>query len=109
VRLLTLALVALLVLIQWPLWFGKGGWFRVAELQRELDSQRQSNLVIAQRNAALAAEVRSFREGREAVEERARTELHMLREDELFFQILPNRGAAQEKDAPRDAATPSGR
>jgi cell division protein FtsB len=91
-RLLTLTLAALLIVIQWPLWFGKGGWFRVADIQRQLDAQRDSNLTLAQRNAALAAEVRSFREGREAVEERARTELHMIREDELFFQVVPGKG-----------------
>lgn len=88
-RTLTIVLAALLLLIQWPLWFGKGGWLRVHELQRELDAQRQANLVLAQRNAALMAEVRSFREGREAIEERARTELNMVRDDELFFQLVP--------------------
>lgn len=95
-RVLTVALAALLIAIQWPLWFGKGGWFRVAELQRELESQRQINLVVAQRNTALAAEARSFREGREAIEERARTELHMIRDDELFFQIVPGKEAARD-------------
>ena len=95
-RLLTATLAVLLVLIQWPLWFGKGGWFRVHELQRELETQRQSNLTLAQRNAALMAEVRSFREGREAIEERARTELHMIRDDELFFQIVPGKEPAKD-------------
>ena len=79
-------LAALLLLIQWPLWFGKGGWLRVAELQRALDTQRASNAQLVARNAGLAAEVDSLRTGREAVEERARMQLNMMRTDELFFQ-----------------------
>lgn len=87
-RALTIVLGTLLVAIQWPLWFGKGGWLRVWELQRGLQAQRQDNATLAARNAALAAEVRSLKEGREAIEERARQQLNMIRGDELFFQFV---------------------
>lgn len=97
-RALTIVLGTLLVAVQWPLWFGKGGWLRVWELQRSLEAQRQDNATLAARNAALAAEVRSLKEGREAIEERARQQLNMIRGDELFFQfVTPPQPAAAEK------------
>ena len=85
-----IALAALLVAVQWPLWFGKGGWTRVRDLQTQLELQRASNAAQVARNETLAAELRSLREGREAVEERARLELNMIRADEVFFQIVPS-------------------
>ena len=87
-RLLTIVLAALLIAIQWPLWFGKGGWLRVWDLERQLIAQRGINGALNARNAELAAEVVSLREGREAIEERARHELNMVRYGEIFFQIL---------------------
>ncbi len=85
------AVLALLLLVQWPLWFGKGGWLRVWELQRQIAAQRSHNATLVARNGVLAAEVRSLKEGREAIEERARQELHMTRGDEVFFQLVrPN-------------------
>lgn len=79
-------LAALLLLIQWPLWLGKGGWLRVSELQQQLGAQRAANGQLIARNASLAAEVESLRHGREAIEERARMQLNMVRADEIFFQ-----------------------
>jgi len=95
-RLLAITLAILLAAIQWPLWFGKGGWLRVSELDRQLSSQRAVNAELGARNAQLAAEVASFKTGREAVEERARMELNMIRGDELFFQFVP--AGTQEKN-----------
>ena len=80
-------LVALIVLIQYPLWFGKGGWLRVWEVDRQLGAAREANHRLEVRNASLAAEVRDLKTGTEAIEERARSELGMIRGDELFFQI----------------------
>jgi cell division protein FtsB len=80
-------LVALIVLIQYPLWFGKGGWLRVWQIGNDLDSQKAGNRKLEVRNASLAAEVRDLKTGTEAIEERARTELGMIRGDEVFFQI----------------------
>jgi len=80
-------LVALIVLIQYPLWFGKGGWFRVWAVDRDLMAARESNRKLEVRNDSLAAEVRDLKTGTEAIEERARSELGMIRGDELYFQI----------------------
>ncbi len=86
-KLLSISLVALLALIQYPLWLGKGGWLRVWELDRQLVKQHSANHVLANRNTSLEAEVRDLQEGRQAVEERARYELGMVRKNEIFIQI----------------------
>jgi cell division protein FtsB len=90
VRRLATILAVLLLAIQWPLWFGRGGWLRVWDLQRQLDSQRSDNAALDARNEARAAELRSLDQGREAIEERAREDLHLMRNDEIFFQQLPS-------------------
>lgn len=87
-RLLALALGSLILLIQYPLWLGKGGLLRVWEMERQLESQRQANDRLQARNSALDAEVRDLKQGLEAIEERARSELGMVRHDEVFFQVL---------------------
>jgi cell division protein FtsB len=93
-RWLPITLAALLILIQYPLWLGKGGWLRVWELDRQLEVHRQANHRLEQRNTALEGEVRDLNQGLLAIEERARYELGMVRPDELFVQINPAVGAA---------------
>ncbi|HUF20503.1 MAG TPA: cell division protein FtsB [Burkholderiales bacterium] len=90
-RLLAIALILLIALIQNPLWFGKGGWFRVWELDRQVEAQRETNRQLVARNQTLDAEVRDLKEGMDAAEERARLELGMIKSDEIFFQILEPR------------------
>lgn len=85
----------LLVLLQYPLWFGKGGWLRAAELDRQVKAQQKTNEGLKRRNAGLEAEVKDLKNGLEAIEERARFELGMVKDNEMFFQIL---------DAPPGAA-----
>jgi cell division protein FtsB len=93
-RFLGFALVLLIALIQNPLWFGKGGWLRVHELDAQVDAQREINVKLAGRNAMLNAEVLDLKQGYDAIEERARSELGMIRQDEVFFQLLqPSRPA----------------
>lgn len=107
-RLLVAVLAALLLLIQWPLWFGKGGWLRVSEIQKQLDTQRAGNAQLAARNAALGAELDSLKQGREAIEERARMQLNMLRADEVFFQrSAPARSVSSAAAPPSASATPA--
>ena len=89
-RTLAAVLAGLLILIQYPLWLGKGGWLRVWELDRQLSQQRVINGRLAARNDALAAEVDDLREGRQAAEERARYDLGMIRPGEIFIQINEN-------------------
>ncbi|KAF0166202.1 MAG: cell division protein FtsB [Rhodocyclaceae bacterium] len=83
----TLVLVVLIALLQYPLWLGKGGWLRVWDYDRQLQAQRDTNQKLEQRNAALDAEVRDLKSGYEAIEERARYELGMIKEGEIFVQV----------------------
>jgi cell division protein FtsB len=85
-------LAALILLIQYPLWLGKGGWLRASDMDRQLEAQRAKNAQLEARNASLAAEVRDLKQGTEAIEERARNDLGMVRSDEVFFQYEENRG-----------------
>jgi cell division protein FtsB len=91
-RWLSAALIALLVLLQYPLWLGKGGWLRVWHVSRQLEQQQESNRALESRNAGLDAEVRDLKQGYEAIEERARFELGMIRENEIFVQIPKKAG-----------------
>ena len=86
-RVLAGILGALILLIQVPLWLGKGGWLTAWRLESKLETERAKNLQLEERNAALTAEVRDLKQGTEAIEERARSELGMVRRDEIFFQI----------------------
>jgi cell division protein FtsB len=98
---LTLTLAALIVLIQYPLWLGKGSWLRVWEVDQQIRSQRDANRQLQARNNALEAEVRDLKVGLEAVEERARSELGMIRQDEIFFQVLETAPAARAAEPAR--------
>ena len=85
---LALTLAALILLIQYPLWLGRGSWFRVWEVDQQIRVQRETNRRLQARNNGLDAEVRDLKVGMEAVEERARSELGMIKQDEIFFQVL---------------------
>lgn len=81
-----LVLVTLIVLLQYPLWFGKGGWLRVWDVDRQLQSQKEINQKLEARNAGLDAEVKDLKAGYEAIEERSRYELGMIKDGEVFVQ-----------------------
>lgn len=83
----TLVLLALIGLLQYPLWLGKGGWLKVWEADRQLQAQREVNQKLEQRNAGLDAEVRDLKSGYDAIEERARFELGLIKQDETFVQV----------------------
>ncbi|MCI5897123.1 MAG: septum formation initiator family protein [Candidatus Aphodousia sp.] len=89
-------LTALLLLMLWPLIGGQGGYLRVLELTEELEMIKEDNLAAFERNQRLAAEVRSLTQGADAIEERARYDLNMVRPGEVLFRIqrpqrvLPN-------------------
>ena len=88
---LSYILAALLLALQYPLWIGKGSWMRVWELDRQLVAQREANVRLKARNDALDADVRDLKQGHEALEERARLELGMIRKDETFYQVVTGR------------------
>lgn len=87
-RLILICLIALLVLIQYPLWLGKGGWLRVWDLSRQLDTALEKERELKARNDQLAGEVQDLKEGTGAVEERARYELGLVKDGEIFVQVL---------------------
>ena len=109
-RLLTVALIGVIVLLQNPLWFGKGGWLRVHDLESQVAAQREVNSGLRSRNDALMAEVRDLKQGYDAIEERARAELGMIRNDEVFFQVLDTApqvtAASAHVTAPASSGTP---
>ncbi|QGZ54469.1 cell division protein FtsB [Paraburkholderia acidiphila] len=90
-RLVTVVLIILLVLIQYPLWWGHGGWLRVHELQQQLAQQQKQNDDEKLRNERIAGEVQDLQSGTAAVEERARYEMGMVKDSEVFVQfVAPN-------------------
>lgn len=90
-RLITIFLAVLLLLIQSPLWLGRGGWLRVWDMEKQVAAAQQKNAELIARNAKLESEVLDLKEGTGAVEERARYELGMIKKDEIFVQVLaPN-------------------
>ena len=95
-RWLSVALIALLVLLQYPLWVGKGGWLRVWDAANQLEQQKEGNKKLEVRNDGLDAEVRDLKQGYDAIEERARYELGMIKQDEVFVQI-PERARRDER------------
>ncbi len=98
-RVLALLLGGLIVLIQYSLWLGKGGWMRVWEVDRQVTVQKQNNSRFESRNKALDAEVRDLKQGSEAIEERARYEFGMIKQDEVFFQVLQPSAATSANPA----------
>lgn len=83
----TWVLFSLIVVLQYPLWFGKGGWLRVWDMDQQLEAQQDVNQKLELRNAGLDAEVRDLKNGYEAIEERARYELGLVKPGEVFVQV----------------------
>ena len=98
VKLVVLAMAVLLVWMQYRLWFGGGGNHQVAVLGERVEQQRRQNEGLEQRNAALAAEVADLKSGEAAIEERARSELGMIKPGETFYRVV---------DGERSAADPT--
>jgi len=86
-RLIPLILIVLLLIVQGQLWFGRGSVRNVSAMQRKLDAQKAANAQAQQANEQLASEVRDLKEGLEMVEEKARTELGMVKPNEVFVNV----------------------
>lgn len=95
-------LLILLLVLQGQLWFGQGSLLDLWRLQAAVEAQQEENRKLEERNAALAAEVKDLKSGLEAIEERARAELGMVREGETFYQVIENieAPAAKADDEP---------
>ena len=87
-RIITGILVLLFVLLQYDLWVGEGSLASAWRLQQSVKSQQQENDRLKERNAALAAEVVDLKQGLDAIEERARNELGMIKKGETFIQVV---------------------
>ncbi|MBT8040923.1 MAG: cell division protein FtsB [Xanthomonadales bacterium] len=94
-RTLLAILVVVIVLLQVKMWFGEGGYRDVQHLAARVEEQARENDALAQRNRELQAEVEDLRQGLHAIEERARSELGMIKEDEQFYQVVPGRPNGQ--------------
>jgi cell division protein FtsB len=86
-RIVPAILIALLLIVQAQLWFGRGSVRSVAAMQQKLDAQKAANTKSQQANEQLASEVRDLKEGLETVEEKARTDLGMVKPNEIYVQI----------------------
>ena len=90
-------LFVVIVLLQMKMWFGEGGFRDVQRLAVRVEEQARENEILAQRNLELQAEVEDLRQGLQAIEERARSELGMVKEGEQFYQVVPGRKDGPEK------------
>lgn len=96
-RVLLVVLVAVFLLLQFKMWFGEGGYRDVQRLAERVEQQARENEMLAQRNRELQAEVEDLRQGLQAIEERARSELGMVKDDEEFYQVIPGRPGGQDR------------
>jgi cell division protein FtsB len=87
-KVIVAVLAVLLLLLQYRLWVGDGSLAEVWHLTQSIQAQREENAALEERNRSLEAEVADLKQGLEAVEERARSELGMVRRDEVFYQII---------------------
>ena len=96
-RWLVWLLVVLFVLLQYKLWVGDGSLAEVWDLFRQVEMQKEENRRLHERNQALEAEVQDLKKGLESIEERAREELGMIKDDETFYQIIEDPAIADER------------
>ncbi len=92
-KLTTVLFVILLILLQYRLWFGNGSLTEVHHLQDQISKVEQENISLKERNLSLAAEVHDLKQGHDAIEERARSEMGMIKYDETFYQIVDYSGS----------------
>jgi cell division protein FtsB len=89
IRIMAGLLAAVLMLLQYRIWASPDGMREVWRLEQAIEVQTAENTRLESRNRTLAAEVRDLKDGRKAIEERARTDLGMIRASETFFQVVP--------------------
>jgi cell division protein FtsB len=105
-RMLALMLFTLLAWLQYRLWFGEGGAVATSSLQSNVERQAMENHGLQQRNELLVAEVENLKSGESAVEERARSELGMIKPGETFYRVVEAQAPVETaEDQPLDEAT----
>jgi cell division protein FtsB len=102
VKIAAYVLIVILVLLQYPLWFGNGGVLVLWQLKREIAAQQKENDQLKERNRTLEAQVNDLKQGLEVIEGRARSELGMVKKGEAFYQVIDPKSAAKppEKNPP---------
>lgn len=85
---ITAALILLLVVLQYEFWFAEGGVFSILKLKEQISQQIELNLKLKDRNQALKVDIHDLKNGHQAIEERARSELGMIKEGEVFYQVI---------------------
>jgi cell division protein FtsB len=105
-RWVTVVLLGVLVLLQWPLWFGERGWPAVQRLRQQLSAQHLANQQLRQDNESLSAQAHDLKTGTQAVQDLARREMGMIAPDEVFVQVLPASSPLPPVAAP--SAPPAG-
>lgn len=85
---LTIVLLVLIALLQYPLWLGKGSWSKVWQYSQQVEALEKRNAYYRQRNETLRAEVGDLKQGQSAIEERARSELGLIKQNEMFYQVM---------------------
>ena len=83
-----IALIALLLLLQYELWFANGSLLTAWHLKRSVAEQQKANKKLKHRNTVLSGDIKDLKSGKKAVEERARNELGMVKKDEIFYQVV---------------------
>ncbi|MCU7926153.1 MAG: cell division protein FtsB [Candidatus Thiodiazotropha sp. (ex Dulcina madagascariensis)] len=97
-RIVIAILIVLLLFLQYRLWVGEGSLAEVNNLEQEIKQLKQELVGLRERNSALQAEVEDLRSGQAAIEERARSELGMIKEGEIFYQVIgPSAGGGDER------------
>lgn len=103
VKIAAYVLLVILVLLQYPLWFGDGGVIAVWRLNREIAAQQKENALLKDRNRTLEAQVNDLKQGLEVIEGRARAELGMVKKGETFYQVIDPKPAAKPPEKPQPA------
>lgn len=99
-KLIVAILFVLLIWLQYKLWLGDGGIPEVLELEQEIETVQAEVNTLQERNKALNAEVMDLKTGIEAIEERARSEMGMIKKDEIYYQVIDSESDASTEDGP---------
>ena len=99
-KLIVAILLVLLVWLQYKLWLGDGGIPEVLQLEQEIESVEAEVNSLQERNKALNAEVMDLKKGIEAIEERARSEMGMIKKDEIYYQVIDDVSDSSAEEGP---------
>ena len=99
-KLIVAILFVLLIWLQYKLWLGDGGIPEVLELEQEIETVQAEVNTLQERNKALNAEVMDLKTGIEAIEERAHSEMGMIKRDEIYYQVIDSESDASTEDGP---------